>query len=143
MLLRAVLALVAAPLIQNDPGENWVETNTPFRARFRDLRIGGMTIQPEAIAWTLTGVVAAALVIHGFGMKATGRMDGGADFETIRKWDKDHPENSIGTYDLTDEEKAQACKENSGNLTQKERLYDTIGVRPDMKKTIRKEVRSK
>ena len=67
-------------------------------------------------------------------MKVTGRMDGGADFETIRKWDKDHPENSIGTYDLTDEEKAQACKENSGNLTQKERLYDTIGVRPDMKK---------
>ena len=76
----------------------------------------------------------AALVVHGFGMKATGRMDGGADFETIRKWDEDHPENSIGTYDLTDEEKAQACKENSGNLTQKERLYDTIGVRPDMKK---------
>ena len=34
-------------------------------------------------------------------------MDGGADFETIRKWDKNHPENSIGTYDLTDEEKAE------------------------------------
>mgnify|MGYP006928872347 FL=1 len=29
----------------------------------------------------LTGVVAAALVIHGFGMKKMGRTDGGADFE--------------------------------------------------------------
>ena len=118
----------------NDPGDNWVEVNTLFYKRHRDLRIGDWMVQPGTIALTLTGLVAAALVVHGFGMKATGRMDGGADFETIRKWDKDHPENSIGTYDLTDEEKAQACKENSGNLTQKERLYDTIGVRPDMKK---------
>ena len=118
----------------NDPGDNWVEVNTPFYKRHRDLRIGDWMVQPGTIALTLTGLVAAALVVHGFGMKATGRMDGGADFETIRKWDKDHPENSIGTYDLTDEEKAQACKENSGNLTQKERLYDTIGVRPDLKK---------
>ena len=31
-------------------------------------------------------------------MKATGRMDGGADFEPIRKWDKEHPEKSIGVY---------------------------------------------
>ena len=118
----------------NDPGDNWVEVNTPFYKRHRDLRIGDWMVQPGTIALTLTGLVAAALVVHGFGMKATGRMDGGADFETIRKWDKDHPESSIGTYDLTDEEKAQACKENSGNVSQKERLYDTIGVRPDMKK---------
>ena len=83
----------------NDPGENWVETNTPFRARFRDLRIGGLVVQPEAIAWTLTGVVAAALVIHGFGMKKMGRTDGGADFEPIREWDKKHPNESIGQYD--------------------------------------------
>lgn len=83
----------------NDPGHNWVETNTPFRARFRDLRIGGATIQPEAIAWTLTGLVAAALVVHGFGMKKLGRTDGGADFEKIREWDAKHPEESIGKYD--------------------------------------------
>lgn len=75
------------------------ETNTPFRARFRDLRIGGMTIQPEAIAWTLTGVVAAALVIHGFGMKKTGRTSGGADFEKVREWDAKHPDQAIGQYD--------------------------------------------
>ncbi len=83
----------------NDPGHNWVETNTPFRARFRDLRIGGATIQPEAIAWTVTGVLAAALVIHGFGMKKVGRTDGGADFEKVREWDAKHPEESIGKYD--------------------------------------------
>ena len=117
----------------NDPGDNWVEVNTPFYKRHRDLRIGDFMVQPGTIALTLTGLVAAALVVHGFGMKATGRMDGGADFETIRKWDENHPEQSIGTYDLTDEEKAQACKENSGNVSQKERLYDSIGVRPDMK----------
>lgn len=83
----------------NNPGENWVETNTPFRARFRDLRIGGLTVQPEAIAWTVTGVLAAALIIHGFGMKKTGRTKGGADFEKIREWDAKHPEESIGKYD--------------------------------------------
>lgn len=83
----------------NDPGENWVETNTPFRARFRDLRIGGLMIQPEAIAWTLTGVVAAALVIHGFGMKKAGRTNDGLQYETIRAWDAKHPEQSIGQYD--------------------------------------------
>ena len=118
----------------NNPGQNWIEVNTPFFKRHRDLNIGDFKFQPGTIAAAVLGIEAVALVIHGFGMKATGRMDGGADFETIRKWDKNHPENSIGTYDLTDEEKAQACKENSGNLTQKERLYDTIGVRPDMKK---------
>ena len=36
---------------------------------------------------TITGIVAAALVVHGFGMKLSGRMDGGAPFEKIRKWD--------------------------------------------------------
>lgn len=82
-----------------NPGENWVETNTPFRARFRDLRIGGLTVQPEAIAWTVTGVLAAALIIHGFGMKKTGRTKGGADFEKVREWDAKHPEESIGKYD--------------------------------------------
>ena len=81
-----------------NPGQNWVETNTPFYKRFRDLRVGGLTFQPGTVAWVVTGLVAAALVVHGFGMKKTGRMDGGADFEKIRKWDKEHPEASIGTY---------------------------------------------
>lgn len=81
-----------------NPGQNWVETNTPFYARFRDLRVGGLTFQPEGVAWAITGLAALALVVHGFGMKKTGRMDGGAAFEKIRKWDAEHPEESIGTY---------------------------------------------
>lgn len=83
----------------NDPGHNWVEVNTPFRARFRDLRIGGLMIQPEAICGGLTALVAAALVVHGFGMKISGRTDGGADFEEIREWDAKHPNEALGTYD--------------------------------------------
>ena len=82
----------------NNPGDNWVEVNTPFRQRFRDLRIQELKFQPEPVAWAITGIVALALVIHGFGMKKTGRMDGGAPFEPIRKRDKAHPNESIGTY---------------------------------------------
>lgn len=81
-----------------NPGDNWVEVNTPFYNRFRDLSIGDFKFQPEPAAWIVTGIVALALVAHGFGMKATGRMDGGANFEPIRKWDKEHPDKSIGVY---------------------------------------------
>lgn len=84
--------------VPSDPGHNWVEVNTPFYKRHRDLRIGGFVFQPGTVALTITGLVAAALVVHGFGMKKTGRMDGGADFEPIRKWDKAHPDNAIGQY---------------------------------------------
>lgn len=83
----------------NDPGDNWVEVNTPFYKRHRDLRIGDWVVQPEAIALTLTGIVAACLVVHGFGMKASGRLDGKVRFEEKRAWDAKHPENSIGQYD--------------------------------------------
>ncbi len=82
----------------NNPGDNWVQVNTPFYQRFRDLNIGDWKFQPEPIAWALTGIVALALVIHGFGMKKTGRMDGGAPFEKIRAWDEKHPDRAIGTY---------------------------------------------
>ncbi len=46
---------------------------------------------------TITGIVAAALVVHGFGMKLTGRMDGGAVREDPQ-WDAKHPDKAIGTY---------------------------------------------
>ena len=69
----------------NNPGDNWAEVNTPFYKRMRDLRIGPLSLQPTTIAVTITGIVAAALVVHGFGMKLSGRMDGGAPFEKIRK----------------------------------------------------------
>ena len=99
----------------NDPGQNWVEVNTPFFKRHRDLRIGEWMVQPGTIALVLTGLVAGALVIHGFGMKITGRMDGGADFEKIRGWDAKHPDKSIGKYDLTPEEQKRAYEESAGH----------------------------
>lgn len=83
-----------------NPGENWVEVNTPFLKRHRDLRIGDFVFQPGTVALAIVGIVAGALVIHGFGMKISGRMDGGADFEKIRKWDAKHPDRSIGKYDV-------------------------------------------
>ncbi|MBR5259121.1 MAG: hydrogenase small subunit [Eggerthellaceae bacterium] len=82
----------------NNPDQNWVQVNTPFYMRHRELRIGGLTIQPTTVAVSVIGLAAAAFVVHGFGMKKTGRMDGGAPFEKIRKWDKAHPEQSIGKY---------------------------------------------
>ena len=84
-----------------DPGDNWVEVNTPFYERHRDLHIGDWFFQPTVIGLGLTGLVAAALVIHGFGMKKTGRTDGGADFEKVRAWDAKHPEQSIGQYEYS------------------------------------------
>lgn len=83
----------------NDPGQNWVEVNTPFYKRHRDLLIGDWMVQPTTIALGITGILAAALVVHGFGMKVSGRMDGGADFEKTRAWDAKHPDKSIGVYD--------------------------------------------
>lgn len=83
----------------HNPGQNWVEVNTPFFKRHRDLRIGNWVFQPGTVALGITGLVAAALVVHGFGMKVTGRTDGGADFEKIRAWDAKHPDKSIGVYD--------------------------------------------
>lgn len=85
----------------NDPGDNWVEVNTPFYERHRDLHIGGWFFQPTVVAGAITGIVALALIIHGFGMKKTGRTDGGAPFEKVRAWDAAHPEQSIGQYEYS------------------------------------------
>ena len=53
------------------------------------------------VAGALTGIVALALVIHGFGMKAAGRMDGGAPFEKRRAWDIKNPDKAIGQYEYS------------------------------------------
>ena len=102
----------------NDPGHNWVEVNTPFYQRHRDLHVGGVWFQPTTIAVGITGIVAAALIIHGFGMKKSGRMDGGADFEKVRAWDAKHPDQAIGQYDAawdpTAEKKEEAATEEEG-----------------------------
>lgn len=101
----------ADPTNSND---NWVEVGTPFRNRQRDLHIGGMFFSPDVPAVGLTVLVAAALVCHGFGMKKSGRMDGGAPFEKIRRWDAKHPENAIGQYDdiyeVIEQDKADAVR---------------------------------
>ncbi|MCL1846344.1 MAG: hydrogenase small subunit [Coriobacteriia bacterium] len=77
-------------------GRNWVDTNAPFLKRFRSITIADIPFQPMVIGWGVTGVVAALIVIHGIGMKATGRTKGGADFEAERKWDKKHPDKALG-----------------------------------------------
>ena len=111
----------------NDPGQNWVEVNTPFYKRHRDLRIGDWMVQPGTIALVITGVVAGALVVHGFGMKISGRMDGGADFEKVRGWDAKHPEKPIGTYDLTPEEQKKADEASVGHAAPEAEEEDTKG----------------
>ncbi len=75
----------ADPLVH---GRNWVDQNTPFMlSRHRDLRIGDLSIQPRTIAFAVTGLVAAALVVHGFGMKAARRVGGGAAYEKQKDYD--------------------------------------------------------
>ena len=83
----------------NDPSQNWVEVNTPFYKRHRSLRFGDWTVQPTTIGVAVLGIEVAALIVHGFGMKITGRTSGGADFEKVRAWDAKHPEKSIGQYE--------------------------------------------
>lgn len=85
----------AAPM---DPGHNWVEVNTPFMKRHRDLRIGDWTFQTEAVCLGLTAIVAAGIAVHGFGIKASGRMKGKFRFEEKRAWDAKHPDRSVGDY---------------------------------------------
>lgn len=108
----------------NDPGDNWVEVNTPFMKRHRDLHIGDWNVQPTTIAVGVTGLLAAALVVHGFGMKLTGRMDGGAPFEEKRVWDEKHPDRSVGKYDLTPAEKAKAYEESTGHAPEASETSD-------------------
>jgi hydrogenase small subunit len=84
---------------QADPNQtrfNWVDLNTPFLGRFKSLSIAGFNIDPTFIAYGVGAVVVVALVVHGFGMKATGRTKGGAPFERERKWDTNHPDAAIG-----------------------------------------------
>lgn len=69
-------------------GMNWVDVGTPFLNRHRDLPIAGVPLQPTTIGAGVGAVAAAALVVHGIGMKATGRMDGGADYEDMKAHDR-------------------------------------------------------
>lgn len=72
------------------PQRNWVDESTPFLKRHRDISLGDFHFQPPVAALALTGLVVAALAVHGVGMKVAGRVDGGADFEPERRWDVKH-----------------------------------------------------
>ncbi|MDR2106469.1 MAG: hydrogenase small subunit [Coriobacteriales bacterium] len=78
------------------PGYNWVDLNTPFLKRFKNIMIGDIPVQPLTIAAGVTGLVAVALAAHGVGMKITGRTKGGAPFEAERAWDRKHPDKALG-----------------------------------------------
>lgn len=83
---------------------NWYDTNTPFRSRLKRVRLGDIRFSVTPVALGITGIVAAALVVHGFGMKKTGRTSGGAPFEPAREYDIKHGK-------VTDEELAAAKTE--------------------------------
>ena len=81
-----------------DPGHNWVEVNTPFFERNRDLTIGPFHLQPTTIGLGITGIAAAALAAHGIAWKASKRMKGKVMFEEKREWDAKNPDGSVGDY---------------------------------------------
>ena len=82
-----------------DPGHNWVEVNTPFVERNRDLTIGPLRVKPTTIGLGVAGVAAAALAAHGIAWKASKRSKGKLMFESEREWDAKHPDSAIGSYD--------------------------------------------
>ena len=69
------------------PAMNWVDENTPFHARHRYYQLFDWKISPAAIGGVLTAAIAVVIGVHAFGMKLTGRTDGGADFEVERAYD--------------------------------------------------------
>ena len=73
-------------------GGNWVDQDSPFFNRLRDLPLGGSIgyVQPASIAAIAGGVVAAGIGVHAIGMAATGRTKGGADYETEKAYDRKH-----------------------------------------------------
>jgi hydrogenase small subunit len=73
-------------------GFNWVDNNAPFLGRMRKIGIGsGPTsggYNPAAIGAIAGAVVAGALVVHGFGMKAAGRIGEGPATEDMKDYDR-------------------------------------------------------
>lgn len=73
-------------------GLNWVDNNTPFFNRLSSMQMGGSlgNVQPGSAAAVAGGVVAAALVAHGLGMKAAGRIGDGPPMEEMKAYDRKH-----------------------------------------------------
>ena len=65
---------------------NWVDNNGPFLSRLKTLRLGDIRFNPTPVALGITGIIAVVLVVHGLGMKAAGRTNGGPEYEKERAW---------------------------------------------------------
>lgn len=69
-------------------GFNWVDENTPFLGRFRNLALNGKGgIDPTVAGGIAGAAVAGVLVVHGFGMWKAGRVGHGAPTEEMKEWD--------------------------------------------------------
>ncbi|MDR1016857.1 MAG: hydrogenase small subunit [Coriobacteriales bacterium] len=88
----------------NMADHGWVDLNSPFLNRFKHIGIGNFMFDPTYLAYGVGGLVALALIVHGFGMRAAGRTTGGADFETFRHYDLKHPDHPITDKPLAAEE---------------------------------------
>jgi len=71
---------------------NWVDEGAPFLDRFRQIGIGSGPetggYDPANLALIAGGVVAGALVVHGLGMKAAGRIGEGPATEEMKDYDR-------------------------------------------------------
>jgi hydrogenase small subunit len=73
-------------------GFNWVDENAPFLGRMRRIGVGSgkndAGYNPATLGMIAGGVVAGALVVHGFGMGAAGRIGNGAPQEEMKDYDR-------------------------------------------------------
>ncbi len=71
-------------------GLNWVDNNAPFFKRLSSMQMGGSlgNVQPGSVGAVVGGVAAAALVAHGLGMKAAGRIGDGPPMEEMKAYDR-------------------------------------------------------
>jgi hydrogenase small subunit len=71
-------------------GLNWVDNNAPFFHRLSDMQMGDAlgNVQPGSVGAVVGGAAAVALVAHGLGMKAAGRVGDGPPMEEMKKYDR-------------------------------------------------------
>ena len=73
-------------------GFNWVDENTPFLNRMRHIGDGAGAsnggYNPGSVAAAAGGVVVGALVVHGLGMAAAGRIGEGPETEEMKDHDR-------------------------------------------------------
>jgi hydrogenase small subunit len=71
---------------------NWVDEGAPFLGRTRRVGIGSGPesggYNPATIGEIAGGVVVGALVVHGIGMKAAGRIGEGPATEEMKDYDR-------------------------------------------------------